>query len=600
MSARTIPHLFQSRVKQYGDRVALREKKFGLWKDISWNGYDRNTRLVGQALWALGCREGDPVAIIGDNCPEWLYIDLGTQSIGGVSIGVYSTSPANQVEYILDHSGAKFLFVENEEQLDKALIIRDRIHSLKKVIYWDDKGLKEFRDPDVLYFEEFLKIGKEKMEIHPGLIDEKISTLRPEDVAIIVYTSGTTGPPKGVMLTHENLISASESLYQAHNVYDTDELLSYLPLCHIGERTWSVTHAINYGYTVSFAESAETVPQDLREIVPTIFFGVPRIWEKFYANVVLTMKDSTRFENIIYKMAIKVAAKAAHKELNQEPIPFFIKLIYKVFDVIVYRNTKRMFGLQKCHFPFSGAAPIAPDILFFFHGLGIRTIEIYGQTEATGPISIHQGNEVKLGTVGKPVPGVEVKIADDGEILVKGKNVCKGYYKDEELTANTIVDGWLHTGDMGELDEEGNLTITDRKKDIIITSGGKNITPQYIENQLKFSPYINDAIVIGDGRKYLTALIMIDEENVFKYAQDMKIPFTTYASLTRAQEVDKLIQEELDKVNKKLSAVENIKYFRLIDVQLTAEDDELTPTMKLKRKHVSERFKELIGSMYRS
>jgi len=594
----TLPQLFKQRVRQYGKRVALREKKLGLWTDISWNDYYHYVRQVSYSLLALGCEKYDRVAIIGENCPEWLYIDLGTQSIGGISIGVYATSPANQVKYILEHSEAKFFFVENEEQLDKALLIRDELPSLVKVIYWDNEGLKDFRDPNVIYFEDFLKVGQETAEKEPDLFDQRVSELRSDDVAIIVYTSGTTGPPKGVMLTHENLLSAAASLYKAHPVYDTDELLSYLPLCHIGERTWSLSLAISYGYTVSFAENAETVPQDIREIAPTIFFGVPRIWEKFYASVVLTVKDSTSVEKFIYHLAMKIAEKVARRRLNLEPIPFNLRLLYKLFDLVVYGNTKRILGLQRCHFIFSGAAPIAPDVLFFFHCLGLKMREIYGQTESTGTISIHQGNHIKLGTVGKPVLGVEVKIADDGEILVKGKGVCKGYLKDEALTATTIVDGWLHTGDIGNLDSEGNLSITDRKKDIIITAGGKNITPQYIENQLKFSPYINDAIVIGDRRKYLSALIMIDEENIIKYAQDTKIPFTTYASLTKAPEVSQLIQGEVDKVNKKLSSVEQVKHFRLIDVKLTAEDNELTPTMKLKRKYMEERFRHLIETMY--
>jgi long-chain acyl-CoA synthetase len=598
MGDKTLPKVFQDRVKKYGNRVALREKDLGIWKDISWNDYSNYVKQVSYSLWVLGCRKGDHIAIIGGNCPEWLYIDLGAQSIGAICNGVYTTDSASQIKYILEHSEVKYFFVEDEEQLDKALSIRNDVPMLVKVIYWDNKGLKDFRDPDVLYFEDFLKIGLQEAKRNTELFDQNVLEGKADDIAIIVYTSGTTGLAKGVMLSHKNLLSASEALYKAHQVYDTDQLLSFLPLCHIGERTWSFTHAINYGYTVNFAESPETVSQDIREIAPTIFFAVPRIWEKFYASIVLLINDLTKLGKLSYKIAMNIAYRVGRKTLNQELVPLKLKILYKLFDFLVYNNTRKMLGLQRCHFIFSGAAPVSPDLLFFFYSLGLKMREIYGQTEMTGSISIHQGDDIKLGTVGKPVPGVEVKISHDGEILVRGQGVFKGYIKDELLTNSTIKNGWLHTGDIGKVDEKGNLIVTDRKKDIIITSGGKNITPQYIENKLKFSPYINDAIVIGDRRKYLTTLIMIDDENVVKYAQDLKIPFTTYSSLTKSEEVMQLIKKEVDKVNKELAQVEQIKKFWLIDVMLTAEDLELTPTMKLKRKYIEERFAEQINSMY--
>lgn len=594
----TLPKVFQLRVKQYQDRVALREKKFGIWRDVSWREFDANVRRLAYAMIMAGYKRGDRIAVIGWNSPEWVYVDLATQSIGGISIGVYSTSASDQVEYVLEHSGARLFFVENEEQLDKALAVRERLPLLRQIVYWDKKNLQGFVEENVLFYEQFLKLGMTIEKENPTVFDQLVADTKADDIAIMVYTSGTTGPPKGVMLSQRNLLSASASIYKAHPVYDTDELVSFLPLCHIGERTWSVTHAINNGYTVSFAENEETIFQDIRDVKPTIFFAVPRIWEKFYANVVLTVKDSTFSEKLIFRAAMKVAQKVTKCRLGREHVKPYLRILYGLFDYLVYGNTRRMLGLQRCHFIFSGAAPIAPEILSFFHGLGLNIREIYGQTEAGGSISIHQGDDIKLGTVGKPVPDVEVKIGADGEIMVRGQNVFKGYLNDEELTKATLSEGWLLTGDIGRLDEDGNLIITDRKKDIIITSGGKNITPQYIENKLKFSPYINDAIVIGDGRKYLTALIMIDEENVVKFAQEQKIPFTTYSSLTKAQEITELISKEVNNINKSLSSVEQVKYFRLIDIRLTAEDEEITPTMKLKRKYIQKRFGELIESMY--
>jgi long-chain acyl-CoA synthetase len=345
-------------------------------------------------------------------------------------------------------------------------------------------------------------------------------------------------------------------------------------------------------------EEMDTIPENMREVSPTIFFAVPRIWEKFYSGLILTMKESTGLEKWAFRWALGVGQKVSDFRLNGAEPPFSLKALFALADWTVMRNLKKSIGLNRARYCLSGAAPISPDLLKFYHSLGIDIREVYGQTENCGPTSIHYEKDVRFGTVGKPLPRAEIRIAEDGEILLKGPHIFMGYFNDPEKSRETVVDGWLHTGDVGRFDENGHLIITDRKKDIIITAGGKNITPSEIENQLKFSPYINDAVVIGDGRKYLTALIMIDDENVMKFAQDNRVPFTTYASLTRAAEVIDLIQKEVEEVNKKFARVETIKKFRLIDIQLTTDDEEITPTMKLKRKFVNEKFKEVIDSMY--
>jgi long-chain acyl-CoA synthetase len=595
----TVPTLFWARVQEWAERVAMREKVSGIWRSIPWKQYGENARYVALGLISLGLKKGDRVAIISENNPEWLYSDMGILAAGGVTVGIYTTDSVTQVEYIVKHSGSKFFIAENEEQLDKILEARKNLSQLEKILVIDMEGLRHFQDPMVMRFDDLLKRGLEFEGHHPGLFEKKLQEPQPDDLAILIYTSGTTGPPKGAMISHGNILSVMEMQQAVNPGQETDEVLSFLPLCHIAQRIASVYNPLLGGFKINFVENLDSIPLNIREVSPTIFFAVPRIWEKFYSSLVLRMQDSTSLEKLAFKWAIGIGRKVSDRRLKNQPIPIHLKALFYLADWAVLKNLKKFIGLDKARYILSGAAPISPDLLKFYHSLGLDMRETYGQTECTGPTSVHFEGDTKFGTVGKPLPGSEIRIAEDGEILVRGPHVFLGYFSDPGKTQETVVDGWLYTGDVGRFDGDGHLIITDRKKDIIITSGGKNITPSEIENQLKFSPYINDATVIGDGRKYLTALIMIDEENVMKYAQDHRIPFTTYASLTKAPEIIKLIQQEVDAVNKIFAQVETIKRFRLLDIQLTTDDDEVTPTMKLKRKFVSEKFKDLIDSMYR-
>lgn len=594
----TVPKLFHAQVNRFRDRVAMREKVLGVWHEISWNEYREHVHVVAMALLSLGIQRGDAVSILSSNVPEWLYCDIATLSLGCITVGIYTTNSPEEVAYIVSHSESRVLFVEDEEQLDKWLQTREDIPQLKIVVVYDMKGLRHFQDPLVMSFDEILELGREEVAKNSGLFDEIWPKVRPEDPALIVYTSGTTGAPKGAVISHHNITWTNRSLVEANDAYEGDEILSFLPLCHVAERNITTFSSMTCGWVINFSENLETVPENIREVSPHTFFAVPRYWEKFYSSIILQMKESTWLEKLVFSWAIRVGDVVSTLRLDKKEIPFLWKAQYALAEFLVFRNLKQMLGLDRGEYMLSGGAPIAPGILKFFHSVGLPIREVYGQTEDTGPTSIHQGDDIKLGTVGKPMPGIEVKIADDGEILVRGPNVFQGYYKDPALTAEYIRDGWLHSGDVGEFDDEGNLKITDRKKDIIITSGGKNVTPQYIENKLKFSPYINDAVIIGDERKYLTALIMIDKENVTQHAQDNRIPFTTYKSLCQREEIIDLIQKEVDSVNRTLAQVEAIKKFRLITVELTSEDAEMTATMKLKRKYVSERFKDLIEDMY--
>ncbi len=600
MSEETLLNYFHQHLKEHPQRVALREKQYGIWRDITWREYGEKVREVAMGLIGLGLRKGECVSIISENRPEWVYSDFGIMSAGGVTTGIYVTNSAEQCGYIVNNSESRFYIAENEEQFDKVLKFRKDTPHLEKVIVIDMEGLKRYKDPMLMSFNDLLKFGREFSERNPLLLEKRLGEVKPNDLAVLIYTSGTTGPPKGAMLTHKNLLFMSEALVGAVPILESDETLSFLPLCHIFEQLFTVMVNTRYGTVVNFIENTDTIMDNMREISPTVVYGVPRIWEKYASAVMIRMSDATWFKRNVFKTSLAIGMKHANLELNARPIPFYLKLAYWMAYLSVFRKLKERLGFDRVRIAISGAAPISPDVLRFFNAIGLPLIEGYGQTEGTGVTTVSRLKNIKVGKVGQPLPGVEVKIAPDGEILVKGPGVFKGYFKNPAATEETIKDGWLHSGDVGELDEDGFLKITDRKKDLIITAGGKNIAPQNIENQLKFSPYINDAIVIGDRRKYLVALIAIDEENVIKYAQDNKIQFGTYSSLTQSPEIKQLIQKEVDKVNKTLSQVEQIKKFTIIPKKLYEEDGEVTPTMKVKRKFINEAYKDIIESMYKS
>ena len=596
----TIPRLFWDSVKSRGERVAMREKDLGIWQEISWSHYGERAKLTGLALHTLGLEKGNVVSIASEGNPEWLYTDMGTIGAGGISSGVYTTDSAAQVKYLVNDSATKFYFAENEEQLDKILEVRGECPTLKKIIVYDMEGLNDFHDDQVISHEEFLKIGEKTNQENPDLWESLVNNVSPDDIAILVYTSGTTGPSKGAMINHTNLLYSINTGYDIFDVMEHEEQLSFLPLCHILERSVSVMIPLKTGAVVNFAESIDTVPENIREVSPTVFIAVPRIWEKFYSSITILMKDATFIGKFFYQLSINVGSKYKEYFIDGKEPPLSLKLSYWICNQLVLKNIKKLLGLNNCRYALSGAAPISPDLINWYLSLGIDMREGWGMTETAGVGTAFYSREIKLGHVGRAVNDSEVRIAKDGEILFRGPGVFCGYLNKPEQTKETLIDGWLHTGDVGEIDNYGNLKITDRKKDIIITAGGKNISPSEIENELKFSPFISDAVVIGDKRKFLSCLIMIDEENVMKHAQDNDIPFSNFESLCKSEEIVSLIDDEVNKVNKKFASVEQVKKFSLIDIQLTAEDDELTPTMKLKRKFINQKYGDIIESMYQS
>jgi long-chain acyl-CoA synthetase len=599
-SARTLPALFFLQAARLNDRVALRRKEYGIWRRISWADYARNARWIAHALIALGIAPGERVAVIGENRPEWLFSDQGILAAGCVTVGIYATSSPEQVQYIVAHSESRIIIIEGEEQLDKLLEVRGSLPRLERIVVMDPEGLRAFSDPQVMMFGELLRAGEHHERQFPAAVADRIAAIRPDDLAVLIYTSGTTGPPKGTMLSHGNILWELRAAC-AHVIpaREGDELLSYLPLAHIAERSFSITIATYAGYTVNFAENLDTVPQNLREVRPTIVFAVPRIWEKLHSGIVLGMREADWVKRAAFALGVSVGRAYASALLDRRRPPLWLRAAYAAAHVVVLGPLRNRIGLDRTRVALSAAAPISPDVLRFFWGLGVQIREIYGQTEGSGLTTAHPIGDVKLGTVGKPIPGIEVRLAEDGEILVRSPGVFGGYFKDPEQTARAIVDGWLHSGDVGAFDAEGNLRITDRKKDLFINAYGKNIAPQYVENKLKFSPFINDAVVIGDGRKFLIALIVIDEDTCSKWAQDRRIPFTTFTDLTQSGEIRKLIGGEVDAVNKTLSSPEQVKKFVLLPKRLYQEDGEVTPTMKVKRRAIMERFGDLIDTVYR-
>jgi len=595
----TVVKLWAKRCRELGSKTAHREKELGVWQSYSWTDYYNGGRNVGLALLAMGLERGQPVQILSEDRREWLYVDLGVAAVGGIPSGVYTTDAASQLAYLVNDSGAPFLFVENDEQLDKFLEVRDEMPGLKKVIVFDRDGLATFDDPMVMFWDDLIALGEAEAKANPKKFETELEAIKPEDPRMLIYTSGTTGPPKGAILTHRNSVYQMFAGEQTIEFEQTDELLCFLPLCHVLERLISVEFPILAGCRVNFAESTETVFDNLREVSPHSFTGVPRIWEKVYSQITIMRSEAGFVGRGFLDWAVaagmkKVEAKEAGKHMGPGA-----KLNLFLADLLVLRKLRQLVGLQRTRRCASGAAPISPDLLRWFEAIGVHLLEGFGMTETSGVATVNTLAHNKIGTVGLPSPGTQVRISPEGEIQVGGPAVFAGYWNLPEKTAETMTeDGWLRTGDVGRLDNEGNLTITGRIKDILITAGGKNVTPAEIESKLKFSPYVADAVVIGDKRKYLTCLVMIDQENVERFAQERQIPYADFASLTRAKEVVDLIGQVVSETNKDFAQVEQIKDFRLIDILLTAEDEELTPTMKLKRNYVNERHAGLIESMY--
>ncbi len=601
MPGDTIPAIFWNAVKARGPQVWMRQKDLGIWRSWTWDQTATAVREIGHGLLSLGFAPHETASILSNTNIEWVLADLAVLSCGGVSNGIYPTDAAAQVHYLCEDSRTTILFVEDDEQLDKALEVRAQLPQLRKIVVFDMEGLHHLDDPQVIGLDALRELGREHLRQHAGELETRAAGCQPEDLAILVYTSGTTGKPKGAMHTHAGLVYTVRGYNTLISRDEQDECMCFLPLCHIAERMGGEYFSLYTGSVLNFVENPETVPENVREIAPTVFTAVPRVWEKFYSGVMIALKEAGALQQAAYAWSIGVGQRVAERVLAGQAVPGLLKLQFHLARLLALNNVRKLIGIHRARFLVTGAAPISPDLVRWYLALGLPMLEVWGMTETCGASTGVRPERIKPGTIGPAASYNEVKLdPQTGEILVRGPNVFKGYLNLPEKTAETIdADGWLHTGDVGVVDDEGFFRITDRMKDIIITAGGKNITPSELENELKFSPYITDAVVIGDRRPYLVVIIMIDQENVEKFAQDADVPFSNYASLTRAPEVQALIQEEIDRVNRKFARVEQIKKFFLLDTQLTAEDEELTPTMKLKRKLVEKKYAERIEAMYR-
>lgn len=596
----TIPALFWNAVEKRGPDVWLRQKHLGIWRSWTWQQTGDAVREIACGLLALGFAPLDTASILSNTVVEWVLADLAVLSCGGVANGIYPTDAASQVQFLCEDSRTSILFVEDDEQLDKALEVRDRLPGLRKIVVFDMEGLRDLDDPMVTSLDELRRLGREYGAAHPGAVMERVRHVQPGDLAILVYTSGTTGKPKGAMHSHAGLVYTVRGYNTLIARDASDECMCFLPLCHIAERMGGEYFSLYTGSRLNFVENPETVPENVREIQPTVFTAVPRVWEKFYSAVMIALKEASRLQQAAYAWAIGVGTRIANHVLAGEPVGGALKLQYALANALVLHNVRKMMGIDRARFLVTGAAPISPELVKWYLALGVPMLEVWGMTETCGAATGVPATRIRPGSIGPAASYNQVRIDPaTGEIQVKGPNVFMGYLNQPEKTAETFTaDGWLRTGDVGGVDADGFFRITDRMKDIIITAGGKNVTPSEFENELKFSPYITDAVVIGDRRPYLTVIVMIDQENVEKYAQDHDVPFSNYASLTRSPEVQALIQAEIDRVNRKFARVEQVKKFFLLDTQLSAEDEELTPTMKLKRKLVQQKYAPQIEAMY--
>ncbi|WP_166350798.1 AMP-dependent synthetase/ligase [Phytoactinopolyspora limicola] len=592
----TLPARLLEYARERPNLAALREKHRGYWREWTWEQYATRVAHVAAGLSHLGVGKGTGVAIHAENRPEWLIADLAIQGLGAHSVGIYPTSPAAEVEYLLGHSGCSVLIAEDEEQLDKALLVRDRLPDLRHLVVMEPRGVRRDRITDLLTFAELEELGAGGAASQN--FADLVAELSPSDTATLVYTSGTTGPPKAAMLSHHNLAVAGVLFRDALGVTEDDDLLSYLPLCHVAERLLSLMTPLWAGCRVNFGEGGASFVHDMREVQPTVFLGVPRVWERMLATVEVRMADASTLKRWLFSAGMRWGKRIAAGRMNGT-ITMRERALAWLCDVLVFRALRERLGLLRMRTAMSGAAPISPQVLEFVWALGVVVREGYGQTENTAVCTMTPTDDVRLGFVGRPLDGVEIRIAPDGEILTRSGGVFQGYLGDPVATAEAVDgDGWLHTGDIGEVDTDGFVRITDRKKDVIITAGGKNISPSEIENLLKSSPYVREAVVIGDQRKYLTALIGIERDTVGDWATRRDLPYTTYEDLAAKPQVHELVATVVDQANRQLAQVEQIKRFSVMPKELDHESGELTATQKVKRAAISRAFASQIEAMY--
>ncbi len=596
---RTINQVFKNRVQKYGSRTAVEKKINGAWVSASWKEYYECARAAGLGLYALGVRKEDRISILSENRLEWIYSDMGSLGIGACVIPIYTTLIDEEVSYIIGNSDAKVIIVENKMQLAKALHAKKENSCLQKIVVMEEKDCPA-GGSDVIRFAELINLGRKKHDEDTGLFEKLADAVNPDDLATLVYTSGTTGVPKGAIISHKNIMSVCEQLHSVKPQYanDTDQTVPFLPLSHVFERIAGHFYGMYVGITSSYAQSIDTLLADFAEKRPTMILAVPRVCEKVYQKIIAQVQESSKFKQAVFKWGQKVGSQISKRRENKKSIPLGLRLKFKIAYSMIFKKLREKLGGRVTWMTASGA-PTAEEIIRFFNAAGITVIQGYGMTECTAPATMQTLDNYRIGTAGPPLPGMQIKIADDGEILVKGDNVIKGYWKMPNETHEAFTpDGFFMSGDIGVFDDEGNLLITDRKKDLIITSGGKNVAPQKIENLFKGDPLFTQFIVVGDQRKYLTALCNINMEQAVKIAAEKNIAYGATEELFKNEAFLGIVQKHFDECNKHLARYETIKKFTIIDKDFSQEGGELTPSLKVKRKVVQQKYKDIIDSMY--
>ena len=594
----TLPSLLLKQARERPDATALREKEFGIWQAFTWSEYLERVRNFSLGLVELGLERGKTVAIVGDNRPEWVIAEIAAVAAGGISMGVYQDCVAAEVQFLAEFADATILVAEDQEQVDKFLEVREGLPQVRKVIYYDPRGLRNYQDDVLIEFAEVEKLGAKVAREQPDLFERNVESLRPEDVAIFATTSGTTGKPKLAMLSHANLVTMAESFQSIDPAEPDYAFLSLLPLPWMGEQMLAISMSLLVGFAVNFPEEPETVPENLREIGPHMMFSPPPIWENMVSEVQVKIEDTSWLKRRVFEWAMTVGYEAADKRLVNEKVTGALALKVFLAEWACFLWIKDKLGLRRLQHAYTGGAALGPDIIRFFHAIGVNLKQIYGQTEVAGVSMVHRDGDIKFQTVGLPVPGAEVKVDDAGEILTRSPSVFLGYYKNDEATTETLVDGWLHSGDAGYFDDDEHLIVIDRAKDVMTLHDGTRFSPQFIENKLKFSPYVKEAVVFGGDWPFVTALVTIDFPNAGKWAERSQIPYTTFTDLSQKEEIYGLVREHVERTNEDLPGAARVLRFLLLHKELDADDAELTRTRKVRRGFIAQRYEELVSALY--
>ncbi|CAN5414192.1 AMP-dependent synthetase/ligase [soil metagenome] len=591
----TLPQALRENARLHSDRVAIRQKEYGIWNPCSWKDYYARACHVGLGFRSLGLSAGGHVAILSENRIEWVLAQLGANIVDGVAVGVYPTSPANEVAYVLAHSESEIIVCEDQEQVDKVLERRDELPKLRSIIVLETKGLRDYPPDQVMSFEALEALGLDFEASHAGLTDSTVDRQQLSQIGLVIYTSGSTGKPKGAMLSYKNIRAQAIASADRLNLDSSESLLSYLPLCHVAEQMTTVMVPVYLGSLVNFGESIRTVQEDLREVAPSMFLGVPRIWEKLHSSIHIKLLEAGRIRRALFNWAYAACEPFAEKSTKKRTISE--RITFALCYWLIFRALQNFIGLRKTRIAMTGAAPISGSIVHFFRTLGVPLIEVYGLTESSGIALAQVLADKRVGTVGSGIDRMDVKLGISNELLIRGDTVFAGYYRNEEATKAAIRDGWLHTGDVAEF-TDGHFRIVDRLKDIMITAGGKNLSPSEIENTVKSSPFIKECIVIGEARKYVSALIQIDYDLAGKWAEEKGIAYTNFKNLTESESVHELIQSEIDTANAQLAQVSQIRKFHLLSKELDHDDDEVTATMKVRRANVQKKYETDIEKLY--